>query len=218
MNGHFSGRDFGRDDVEGYQVRVPCEQIAIQPKWTREQLLLNPHCRFALSTSGFVWPCALPPEDGLALEDPVLGLIRYENLELALCAVDAKECAVLFLRLVGTRSIRSGLINVTAPPGFEVRGFDVTNGWWGASPISAQGRDDREWSELRSIAGRHVNEWNLLDDFAAAHQLATICTERDPREGPFRAVLLAVATLETKRLLAKLDAPGGHGRGDRALS
>jgi len=136
----------------------------------------------------------------------VVGLIPEEKLVLAFHAVEAHACEILFLRLVGIHSNRSGVVNVAVnvavPPGFEVRGFEVTNSWWGASPISAQGHNDEDWKELRSIADGHVNEWNLLDDFAVAHEIATLCTERDPRHGPFRAVLLAAATPETRRSLA----------------
>ncbi|HEY1205327.1 MAG: hypothetical protein ABSH46_11505 [Bryobacteraceae bacterium] len=202
MNREFAGRDFGKVDVEGYQVRVPREQIAIEPPWTRERLFLNPQCRYALSTSGFLWPCALSSEEEKEVTDPVVGLIAEEKLGLAFYALEAHACEILFLRLIGVHSIRSGVVNLAVPPGFEVCGFDVTNGWWGASPINAQGDNDEGWKELRSIAGGHVNEWSLLDDFAVANQLATVCTERDPREGPFRAVLFATPTMEKRCCLA----------------
>ena len=45
-----------------------------------------------------------------------------------------------------------------------------------------------------SIAGGHVNEWNLLDDFSVANRLATFCSKRNPTHGPYRAVLYATAT------------------------
>jgi hypothetical protein len=202
MDREFAGRNFGKADVEGYQVRVPRGQIVIHPPWSREQLFLNPGCQSALSSSGVLWPSALSMEDERELEDPVVGLIPEEKLSLALCGPDPQACEVLFLRLIGILAIRSGSINAAVPPGFERCGFDVTNGWWGASPISAQGHNDRDWKELRSIADGQVNAWNLLDDFAVANQLAMFFNQRDARHGPFRAVLFATATAETRRELA----------------
>ena len=70
------------------------------------------------------------------LEDPVVGLITEENLALAFCAVEANACEVLFLRMIGIQSIRSGHINIAVPSGFEMCGFEVSDGWWGASPNS----------------------------------------------------------------------------------
>jgi hypothetical protein len=80
---------------------------------------------------------------------------------------------------------------------------EVTNGWWGQSPISAEGHDAHDWTELRSIAGEHVNEWNLLDDFEVAHVLAAFCSERNPIHGPYRAVLYAT-DIAPARLAAAL--------------
>jgi hypothetical protein len=50
---------------------------------------------------------------------------------------------------------------------------------------------------MNSLSG--VNEWNLLTGFTVAQNVANLCSERDPIHGPFRAVLFAVATLETRR-------------------
>jgi hypothetical protein len=210
MKREFGGRDFDKIDVEGYQLRVPRDQIAVRPPWSREQLLLNPKCRYPLSSSGYLWPSAVSAEDAPELEDPVVGLILPYALPLALAAADVRSCELLFQRLIAIHSI--GLrepgrhdINVSVPYGFELCGFEITNSWWGQSPISASGHSKEDWKELRSIAGGHVNEWNLLDDFAIAHRLATLCSERDPIHGPFRAVLFATATPATRHRLAAMS-------------
>jgi hypothetical protein len=75
MNTEFSGREFDALDVEGYQLRVPRNQIVIRPPWSPERLLLNPYSRYPLSSSGFLWPSALSMECDRELEDPVTGLI-----------------------------------------------------------------------------------------------------------------------------------------------
>ena len=203
MGSQFAGRDFGKVDVEGYQVRISRDQIAVSPPWSPEQLFLNPRCRRALSSSGFVWPSALAIEDAQELTDPVIGLIPEEKLDLVFRVVEVDSCEILFLRLIGLQAIRSGIVNLAVPGGFEICGFEVTNGWWGASPISAQGHNDDEWKELRSLAVGHVNEWNLLNDFVVANQLAAKCTDLDPIDGPFRAVLFATATPEERLRLVR---------------
>jgi hypothetical protein len=96
----------------------------------------------------------------------VVGLIPEEKLRLAFYAVEADACEILFLRLIGIHSNRSGVVNaavnVGVPAGFELCGFEVTDSWWGASPISAWAHSDEDWKELRSTADGHVNEWNTL--------------------------------------------------------
>jgi hypothetical protein len=111
------------------------------------------------------------------------------------------------LRLIGLLSIRGresgcGEVNVTTPPGFEFCGFEVTNSWYGLSAISTGGHNPEDWEELRLLAKGHVNEWNLLTDFTVAQKVANLCSERDPIHGPFRAVLFAAATPETRRRIA----------------
>lgn len=207
MKRDFSGRDFGKVDVEGYQLRVPREQIRVDPPWLREEILLNPGCRYPLSSSGVLWPSALSVEDERELEEPAVGLILADRLPLACVAVDVRLCELLFQHLIGIHSIRQREaagrdISLSVPDGFDLCGLEVTNGWWGQSPISAEGHTEQEWKELRQIAGGHVNEWNLLNDFAVAHELATVCSERDPTHGPFRAVLFATATPALRRCLA----------------
>jgi hypothetical protein len=203
VNTEFGGRDFGKVDIEGYQIRVPRGQIAIDPPWARDELLLRPDCRCPLSSSGFLWPSALSAEEEQELTDPAVGLILAEALPLALAAVAEKSCEVLFQRLIGFNSIRLGDtnisdINTTVPPGFDFCGFEVTNGWWGQSPISAEGHNAHHWTEPRSIAGEHVNDWNLLDDFAVAHRLAAFYNESNPIHSPYRVVLFATATAQDR--------------------
>ena len=154
-----------------------------------------------------MWPSVLAYDDEREVVDPVIGLIPPWNLPLALCALDARVCELVFLRLIGLMSIRDredgrGEINVTTPPGFEFCGFEVTNGWYGLSAIGTGGHNTEDWKELRSLASGHVNEWNLLTDFTVAHKVANLCSERDPTHGPFRAVLFATAKLETRLRIA----------------
>jgi hypothetical protein len=205
VNTEFCGRDFGKVDIEGYQIRVPRGQIAINPPWSREELLLKPDCWCPLSSSGFLWPSALSAEEEQELTDPAVGLILPDTLPLALAAVAEKSCEVLFQRLIGFNSTprgdsNKGDINTSVPPGFGFCGFEVTNGWWGQSPLNAEGHNPYDWREPRSIAGEHVNEWNLLDDFAVAHKLAMFYNTSNPIHGPYRVVLFATATAQDRRV------------------
>lgn len=198
-NKDFIGRDFGKSDVEGYQLRVPREQIVLPPGYSRE-VLLNPACRFPLLSSDWIWPLALSYEDHKELEDPVLELIPEENLVTAFYAVSPADCEVVFLRLIGFQSLRlletSG--DLPVPPGFEVCGFDVTEGWTSTSLLMADQHSLEDWQELHSLTDGYVNEWSLLADGLLAHNVALKFGERQEPHGPFRAVLFATATLEER--------------------
>jgi hypothetical protein len=201
-NKDFIGRDFGKSDVEGYQLRVPREQIVLPPGYSRE-VLLNPACRYPLLSSDWIWPLALSYEDHKELQDPVVLLIPEEALPTAFYAVSPADCEVVLLRLIGLPSLRllqtsGGGFDLPVPPGFEVCGFDVSEGWTNTSLLMADPHSSEDWQKLHSLTNGYVNEWSLLTDGLLAHEVGLRFGERQAPHGPFRAVLFATATREER--------------------